>query len=59
MNRVDAVWKVGGLTIGSLVRALTPLRNYGVERVPREGHQGLLVRRGGEEGLAPAAPVLF
>jgi 1-acyl-sn-glycerol-3-phosphate acyltransferase len=37
MNRVDAVWKVGGLTIGSLVRALTPLRNYGVERVPGEG----------------------
>ena len=37
MNGVDAVWAVGRLTIGSLVRLLTPLRNYGVERVPRTG----------------------
>jgi 1-acyl-sn-glycerol-3-phosphate acyltransferase len=37
MSRVDAVWKVGRLTIGSLVRLLTPLRTYGAERVPRTG----------------------
>jgi 1-acyl-sn-glycerol-3-phosphate acyltransferase len=37
MSRVDAVWSVGRLTIGSLVRRLAPLRNYGVERVPRAG----------------------
>lgn len=37
MNRVDAVWQVGRLTLGTLVRLLTPLRNYGVERVPPTG----------------------
>jgi 1-acyl-sn-glycerol-3-phosphate acyltransferase len=37
MNRVDAVWGVGRLTIGSLVRLLVPLRNYGAERVPSTG----------------------
>ena len=37
MSRVDAVWAVGRLTIGSLVRLLTPLRNYGAERVPASG----------------------
>jgi 1-acyl-sn-glycerol-3-phosphate acyltransferase len=37
MNKVDAVWKIGRLTIGTLVRLLTPLRNYGVERVPTAG----------------------
>ena len=37
MNRVDAVWAVGRLTIGSVVRLLTPLRNYGADRVPRTG----------------------
>ena len=37
MNRVDAVWSVGRLTIGSVVRLLTPLRNYGADRVPRSG----------------------
>ena len=37
MNSVDAVWKVGHYTIGTLVRMLTPLRNYGAERVPRSG----------------------
>jgi 1-acyl-sn-glycerol-3-phosphate acyltransferase len=34
---VDAVWKAGHYTIGTAVRLLAPLRNYGVERVPREG----------------------
>ena len=37
MNGVDAVWAAGRLTIGTLVRVLTPLRNYGVERVPMTG----------------------
>ena len=37
MSSVDAVWKVGHYTIGSLVRLLTPLRNYGVENVPARG----------------------
>ena len=37
MSHVDAVWAVGRLTIGTLVRLLTPLRNYGVERVPASG----------------------
>jgi 1-acyl-sn-glycerol-3-phosphate acyltransferase len=37
MNRVDAVWAAGRVTIGSLVRLLVPLRNYGVERVPPAG----------------------
>ena len=37
MNGVDAVWAVGRLTIGTLVRLLTPLRNYGPERVPTTG----------------------
>ena len=37
MSRVDAVWQVGRVTIGTLVRLLTPLRNYGAERVPPAG----------------------
>ncbi len=37
MSRDDAVWTVGRFTIGTLVRLLTPLRNYGAERVPRTG----------------------
>lgn len=37
MTSVDVVWQAGRLTIGSLVRLLTPLRNYGEERVPRTG----------------------
>lgn len=37
MNRVDAVWAVGRLTLGTAVRLLAPLRVYGAERVPREG----------------------
>jgi 1-acyl-sn-glycerol-3-phosphate acyltransferase len=35
--RFDPAWTVGRLTIGSLVRLLTPLRSYGPERVPRTG----------------------
>jgi 1-acyl-sn-glycerol-3-phosphate acyltransferase len=37
MNRVDAVWAAGRLTIQPLVRVFTPIRNYGAERVPRTG----------------------
>ena len=37
MTSVDGVWSAGRLTIGSLVRLLTPLRNYGPERVPTTG----------------------
>jgi 1-acyl-sn-glycerol-3-phosphate acyltransferase len=37
MSSVDAVWKVGHYTIGTAVRLLSPIRNYGVERVPRTG----------------------
>lgn len=37
MNRVDAVWALGRVTIEPLALALTPFRNYGVARVPRTG----------------------
>ncbi len=37
MNRVDAVWTVGRGTIQPLVRLFTPIRTYGVERVPGTG----------------------
>jgi 1-acyl-sn-glycerol-3-phosphate acyltransferase len=37
MNRVDVAWKVGRVTLGSVLRLFTPLRVYGKERVPLEG----------------------
>lgn len=37
MNSVDAVWALGRATLGTAVRLTAPLRNYGAERVPREG----------------------
>lgn len=37
MSNVDAVWRVGRLTIGPLTKLFAPLRNYGAERVPLEG----------------------
>jgi 1-acyl-sn-glycerol-3-phosphate acyltransferase len=37
MSNVDAVWRVGRLTIGPLTKLFAPLRNYGPERVPLEG----------------------
>ena len=37
MSGVDLVWSAGRMTIGTAVRLLTPLRNYGAERVPRAG----------------------
>ena len=41
MNRTDAVWAVGRVTIGTVVRLIAPLRVYGAERMPSEG--GLVV----------------
>ena len=37
MNRVDAVWAVGRVTLQPLTRLLVPLRVYGLDRVPRSG----------------------
>jgi 1-acyl-sn-glycerol-3-phosphate acyltransferase len=37
VNGVDVAWAIGRPTIGGLARAVTPVRNYGVERVPRIG----------------------
>jgi 1-acyl-sn-glycerol-3-phosphate acyltransferase len=37
MNSADAAWAVGRFTIQPLVKLVVPLRNYGVERIPREG----------------------
>jgi 1-acyl-sn-glycerol-3-phosphate acyltransferase len=37
MNRVDAVWTVGRLTIGPAVRVFSRLRSYGTERIPADG----------------------
>ena len=36
-NSVDVAWAIGRPTIGGLLRAFTPLRVYGKERVPLEG----------------------
>ena len=37
MNRVDAVWAVGRMTMQPAVKLLTRLRVYGAERVPSDG----------------------
>jgi 1-acyl-sn-glycerol-3-phosphate acyltransferase len=37
MNSADVAWAIGRPTIGGLVRLLAPLRNYGADRVPKEG----------------------
>jgi 1-acyl-sn-glycerol-3-phosphate acyltransferase len=37
VNGTDAVWAIGRVTIGSVVRLFAPLRVYGRERMPREG----------------------
>jgi 1-acyl-sn-glycerol-3-phosphate acyltransferase len=37
MNRADAVWAVGRVTIQPLVHLFVPLKVYGTERVPRHG----------------------
>jgi 1-acyl-sn-glycerol-3-phosphate acyltransferase len=36
VNRTDAVWAVGRVTIGTAVKMVAPLRVYGAERVPLE-----------------------
>jgi 1-acyl-sn-glycerol-3-phosphate acyltransferase len=41
VNRTDAIWTVGRLTIGTAVKLVAPLRVYGAERVPPSG--GLVV----------------
>jgi 1-acyl-sn-glycerol-3-phosphate acyltransferase len=41
MNRTDAIWAVGRVTIGTAVKLVAPLRVYGAERVPLDG--GLVV----------------
>lgn len=41
MNRTDAVWAVGRVTIGTAVKLVAPLRVYGAGRVPLQG--GLVV----------------
>jgi 1-acyl-sn-glycerol-3-phosphate acyltransferase len=41
VNRTDAVWAVGRLTIGTAVKIAAPLRVYGAERMPPAG--GLVV----------------
>ena len=53
MNRVDAAWTVGRLTLGSLIRIFAPLRVYGADRVPREG--GLVVALNHFSWLDPGA----
>ena len=53
MKRVDAVWAVGRLTMGTAVRLLAPLRNYGSERVPRDG--GVVLALNHFSWLDPAA----
>jgi 1-acyl-sn-glycerol-3-phosphate acyltransferase len=37
MNKLDAIWGVGRVTMGAAVRALAPLRIYGSDRVPADG----------------------
>jgi 1-acyl-sn-glycerol-3-phosphate acyltransferase len=37
VNRVDAVWAVGRVTMQPVVKLATRLRSYGAERVPHEG----------------------
>ena len=37
MNVTDVVWALGRPTIGGVTRAVAPLKNYGVDRVPRNG----------------------
>ena len=53
MTTTDLVWAVGRLTIGTTVRAFAPLRNYGAERVPRNG--GVVLAFNHFHWLDPAA----
>ncbi|MGH3110696.1 MAG: lysophospholipid acyltransferase family protein [Gaiellaceae bacterium] len=53
MNRTDAVWAVGRLTIGTAVKLVAPLRVYGADRVPARG--GLVVASNHFSWLDPPA----
>jgi len=53
MNKTDAVWTVGRLTIGTAVKLIAPLRVYGAERVPTKG--GLVVAANHFSWLDPLA----
>ena len=53
MNRVDVAWAIGRPTIGGFVRLLAPLRNYGADRVPKEG--GVVLALNHFSWLDPAA----
>lgn len=53
MNRVDAAWVVGRLTLSQLVKVFGRLRVYGAERVPPEG--GLVLALNHFHWLDPAA----
>jgi 1-acyl-sn-glycerol-3-phosphate acyltransferase len=37
VNRTDAIWSIGRLTIGTATHLVARTRAYGAERVPREG----------------------
>ena len=53
MNRTDAIWSVGRLTIGTATELASRLRVYGDERVPREG--GVDVAANHFSGIDPPA----
>jgi 1-acyl-sn-glycerol-3-phosphate acyltransferase len=53
MNRVDAVWGVGRLTLQPVAVLFSRLRVYGAERVPREG--GVVLAVNHFSWLDPAA----
>ena len=53
MNGTDAVWAVGRLTIGTLVKVSARLRVYGAVRVPRDG--GVVLAFNHFSWLDPAA----
>ncbi|MFN2627658.1 MAG: lysophospholipid acyltransferase family protein [Gaiellaceae bacterium] len=53
MTRVDAVWALGRVTLGTAVRIFAPLRVYGRERVPPVG--GVVLALNHFSWLDPAA----
>ena len=53
MNRVDAAWAVGRLTLSPLVQIFARLRSYGEERMPLEG--GLVLALNHFSWIDPAA----